>query len=36
MLKNESVDHVIIAVSVDYLIRPYDVFKEVSRILKSG
>ena len=36
MLKDESVDHVIMAVSVDYLIRPYDVFREVLRILKPG
>ena len=36
MLKDTSVDHVIIAVSVDYLIRPYEVFYEVLRTLKSG
>ena len=36
MLNDTSVDHVIIAVSVDYLIRPYDVFYEILRTLKSG
>ena len=36
MLNDTSVDHVIIAVSVDYLIRPYEVFYEVLRTLKSG
>ena len=36
MLNDTSVDHVIIAVSVDYLKRPYEVFYEVLRTLKSG
>merc|ERR1712062_699669 len=36
MLNDMSVDHVIIAVSVDYLIKPYEVFYEVLRTLKSG
>lgn len=36
ILNDTSLDHVIIAVSVDYLIRPYDVFYEVLRTLKSG
>ena len=36
MLEDASVDHFVIAVSVDYLIKPYEVFKEALRILKPG
>ena len=36
MLKNDSVDHVLCAVSIDYLIQPISIFHEVLRILKPS
>merc|ERR1712156_198393 len=36
MVKSESIDSVLCTVSVDYLIRPFEVFSEVHRILKPG
>jgi len=36
MIPDESIDTVLCAVSVDYLIRPFEVFSEVYRILKPG
>ena len=36
MLENDSVDHVLCAVSIDYLIQPITIFHEVLRILKPN
>ena len=36
MLKKDSVDHVLCAVSIDYLIQPISIFHEVLRILKPS
>lgn len=36
MLKNDSVNHVLCAVSIDYLIQPISIFHEVLRILKPS
>ena len=35
-LEDESVDDVVCCVSVDYLIRPIEVFRDVARILRPG
>jgi len=35
-VKDESCDTVVCNVSVDYLIKPVDVFKELGRVLKPG
>lgn len=35
-LENESVDDVVCCVSVDYLTKPVDVFRDVARVLRPG
>ena len=35
-LADESVDDVVCCVSVDYLVRPIDVFADVARVLRRG
>ena len=35
-LPNESMDDVVCCVSVDYLVRPIDVFRDVARVLRPG
>ena len=35
-LADESVDDVVCCVSVDYLVRPIDVFRDVARVLRPG
>jgi len=35
MITSESVDHVVCAVSIDYLIHPHTIFEDVLRVLKS-